>query len=212
MQKTFSIKTLGCKLNQYETSLMAGQFLENGWVSRPFGESVDLVIINTCTVTNKSDKKCRNYIRQGALYSKNGKVLVTGCLADRDTELVAGMPEVFAIVKNSDKETIHSTINNYYNNLFSHDEEQVNNINIGDDIGFEKFEKFDKKEEYPLPFYRTRGLVKIQDGCDGQCSYCIVPSVRGLPVSRDFNEVLNHAHKLIDAGCPKSPGSDKRDN
>jgi threonylcarbamoyladenosine tRNA methylthiotransferase MtaB len=195
MQKTFSIKTLGCKLNQYESSLIAGQFLDKGWISRPFGENVDLVIINTCTVTNKSDKKCRNYIRQGAFFSKTGKVLVTGCLAERDADNVNNMPEVFAVVKNSDKEKISSIISKQYNGLFF-SEEKIGN-NIGNDI------VPGKNEGYPLPFYRTRGLVKIQDGCDGQCTYCIVPAVRGLPVSRDFNDVLNHARKLIDSGCPE---------
>ena len=62
---------------------------------------------------------------------------------------------------------------------------------------------FNRNKKYPLPFRRTRGLLKIQDGCDGKCSYCIVPTVRGLPVSRDFNEVLVHARKLIDSGCPE---------
>lgn len=200
MQKTFSIKTLGCKLNQYESSLMAGQFLEKGWVTKPFGESVDLVIINTCTVTNKSDKKCRNYIRQGALFSKIGKVLVTGCMSERDADYVNNMSEVFAVVKNSDKDKINSIINNYYNGIFFPEDKTKIKTNITNDILIDKFKK---REEYPLPFYRTRGLLKVQDGCDGECSYCIVPAVRGLPVSRDFTEILNHAKKLIDAGCPE---------
>ena len=200
MQKTFSIKTLGCKLNQYESSSMAGQFLEKGWVTKPFGESVDLVIINTCTVTNKSDKKCRNYIRQGALFSKIGKVLVTGCMSERDADYVNNMSEVFAVVKNSDKDKINSIINNYYDGIFFPEDKIKIKTNITNDS---LIDKFTKREEYPLPFYRTRGLLKVQDGCDGECSYCIVPSVRGLPVSRDFNEILNHAKKLIDAGCPE---------
>ena len=110
MENTFSIKTLGCKLNQYESSLIARQFLDNGWESRPFGENVDLVILNTCTVTNKSDKKCRNYIRQGASFSRTGKVLVTGCMADRDPDSISDMSEVFAVVKNTEKEKIYSII------------------------------------------------------------------------------------------------------
>jgi threonylcarbamoyladenosine tRNA methylthiotransferase MtaB len=195
MQRTFSIKTLGCKLNQYESSLIAGQFLGHGWISRPFGEKVDIVIINTCTVTNKSDKKCRNYIRQGAVFSKTGKVLVTGCLAERDAENVNKMPEVLAVVMNSDKEMISSIVNKQYDTL----------MHQGDGMAGSYLNKIvsEKTAGFPLPFYRTRGLLKIQDGCDGKCSYCIVPSVRGLPVSRNFNEILDHARRLSDADCPE---------
>lgn len=196
MQNSFSLKTLGCKLNQYESSLIAGQFLENGWVSKPFGESVDLVIVNTCTVTNKSDKKCRNYIRQGANFSKTGKVLVTGCMAERDADYLSNIPEVFAVVKNSDKEKIYSLVKNFTNDFISikNNNNTVKNIITPGLIN---------QKEYPLPFYRTRGLLKIQDGCDGECSYCIVPAVRGKPVSRDFTDILNHAKRLIDSDCPE---------
>ncbi|MBN2402040.1 MAG: tRNA (N(6)-L-threonylcarbamoyladenosine(37)-C(2))-methylthiotransferase MtaB [Spirochaetes bacterium] len=200
MQKTFSVKTLGCKLNQYESSLIAGILVENGWIARPFGENVDLVIINTCTVTNKSDKKCRNYIRQGANFSTAGRVLVTGCMVDRDSDYVARMPEVFAAVKNSDKEKINFIVNDFYNRSLFPEDKRIKNSNFDDNTGYNGFSN---NGQYPLPFYRTRGLLKIQDGCDGKCSYCIVPAVRGLPVSRDFNEVLNHARTLIDSGCPE---------
>ena len=192
MQKTFSIKTLGCKLNQYESSLIAGQLNGNGWITRPFGENVDLVIVNTCTVTNKSDKKCRNYIRQGAKFSNTGKVLVTGCLADlaeKEEGFLKKNPEILAVVRNSEKENIFSIVQNYFDNL-----SPANKNNQG-------FEY--KPEEYPLPFYRTRGLLKIQDGCDGECSYCIVPTVRGKSASRDIAEILTHAGRLIDSGCPE---------
>ena len=78
MKRSFSIKTLGCKLNQYESSMLYSQFLESGWTVKPFGTGdVDIVIINTCTVTDRSDKKCRNYIRQGAGFSRTGKVIVS---------------------------------------------------------------------------------------------------------------------------------------
>ncbi|MFH0974528.1 MAG: tRNA (N(6)-L-threonylcarbamoyladenosine(37)-C(2))-methylthiotransferase MtaB [Spirochaetota bacterium] len=199
MQKTFSIKTLGCKLNQYESSLIAGQFIENGWVGRPFGEKVDAVIINTCTVTNRSDKKCKNYIRQGAAFSNKGKVLVTGCMGERDADYLKNMPEVFTVVKNSEKEKIFSVVNSgTYLVSIGNEINEINGINeIQDNITILK------KNEFPLPFYRTRGLVKIQDGCDGECSYCIVPYVRGKPVSRNFKEVLDHAYRLIDSGCPE---------
>jgi threonylcarbamoyladenosine tRNA methylthiotransferase MtaB len=197
MTRTFSIKTLGCKLNQYESSLIAGQFLGSGWISMPFGEMVDLVIVNSCTVTNRSDKKCRNYIRQGSAFSRSGKVIVTGCLADRKDNNLNNMSEVLAVIKNQDKNNLLSIINKYFDNS-----EQTENADILKKSTLSSG-NYNNKKDYPLPFYRTRGLLKIQDGCDGECSYCIVPSVRGKPVSRDFNEILYHARTLIESGCPE---------
>ncbi|MBN2039246.1 MAG: tRNA (N(6)-L-threonylcarbamoyladenosine(37)-C(2))-methylthiotransferase MtaB [Spirochaetes bacterium] len=192
MTKTFSIKTLGCKLNQYESSLIAGQFLDNGWISKPFGEPVDVVIINTCTVTNKSDKKCRNYIRQSSKFLKSGKIIVTGCLAERDGESLKKIPGVFAVTGNSGKHKIYDLISGF-----------LNDRENSDAVLKDKHSIIRKKAEYPVPFYRTRGLIKIQDGCDGECSYCIVPKVRGIPVSRDYDEILNHAKMLVAEGTPE---------
>lgn len=186
MNKTLSIKTLGCKLNQYESSLIAHQFTQNGWETKKFGENVDLVIINTCTVTDRSDKKCRNYIRQGAKFSNKSGVVVTGCLVDRDQETVTNMPDVIGVFSNKDKNKLFSDIialdqYNHYNNSDS-------SANFESEI---------------LPFEHTRGLLRIQDGCDGDCSYCIVPEVRGKPRSRSFDDVVAHARYLVEKDCPE---------
>ncbi len=190
MSKTFSIKTLGCKLNQYESSQMAGQFLSNGWKALPFGEKVDLVIINTCTVTDRSEKKCRNYIRQGARFSKTGKAIVTGCLADRDSSTLEKMTDVLKTFRNDEKINIFAGVSHLLNDI----PDNSNNDTAGEE-GIDE-----KVHDYHLPFFQTRGFLKIQDGCDGKCSYCIVPSVRGKPASREMQEVLDHAKKYIDAG------------
>ncbi len=191
MDKTFSIKTLGCKLNQYDSSMIAGQLLDNGWTVKPFGnESVDLVIVNTCTVTDRSDKKCRNYIRQGAKFSKIGKVLVTGCMVDRDEDGTSRMPEVIKVFRNSKKDSILESINKFYESLYHH-EDKIDNLESLNKIAS------------PANFSRTRGFIKIQDGCDGECSYCVIPSVRGVPVSRNLSNILDHARELIDMGCPE---------
>jgi threonylcarbamoyladenosine tRNA methylthiotransferase MtaB len=183
MVKTFSIKTLGCKLNQYESSLIAGRFIERGWEPIPFGQSADIVIINTCTVTDRSDKKCRNYIRQGARLSGSGKAVVTGCLAESCGDELSSMPDVLASFGVSSAEKI---------------------IDLADGSSPEQVPRVeDMKSEYPAPFQHTRGFLKIQDGCDGACSYCIVPSVRGKAWSRPFDEVIGHAQRLIGTGCPE---------
>ncbi len=194
MDKTFSIKTLGCKLNQYESNMIAGRFLANGWTAMPFGDGeVDVVIVNTCTVTERSDKKCRNYIRQGARFSKNGGVIVTGCMSERDADGVKAMPGVSAVYKNSEKDRIFSDIEGRSNSAAQG--AGIFNSYLADET--------DDDAAVTSGHTRTRGFVKIQDGCDGACSYCIVPSVRGNPSSRESGDVIRHAQKLIDDGCPE---------
>lgn len=174
----FSIKTLGCKLNQYESESIASGLSSRGWRRVPFGEEADLVIVHTCTVTDNSDRKCRNYIRQGSRFSSNGRVVVTGCLGRRDPSGIRAMPEVLDVIEAS-----------------------------GDDLPRRIEESFagtrtsDGKESAVR--VRTRSYIKIQDGCDGECSYCIVPSVRGKPSSRPFEDVIDHAKRLVDAGVPE---------
>ncbi|MDY6967702.1 MAG: tRNA (N(6)-L-threonylcarbamoyladenosine(37)-C(2))-methylthiotransferase MtaB [Spirochaetota bacterium] len=213
MYKTFSIKTLGCKLNQYESSVIASRFIEYGWIAKPFGTKVDVVIINTCTVTDKSDKKCRNYIRQGSKFSKSGKTIVIGCLAERDPEGLKDMDEVLMVFRNNQKDIIFSEINKLSEsfNLTIGKQESESDINhINSSYSSKTTQSYSNissehnmKKEYPSPLFHTRGYIKIQDGCDGQCTYCIVPSVRGKPVSRSSNEILEHARRLIDTGCPE---------
>jgi threonylcarbamoyladenosine tRNA methylthiotransferase MtaB len=183
-EKTFSIKTLGCKCNQYESAQIASQFLSSGFKAVPFGSPADIVIINTCTVTDKSNKKCRNYIRQGAKFSKYGKVIVTGCMVETHKAELDAMSEVQASFTNCQKDQLVASIcalDSIIENTSMH---KVSNT-------------------YALPFMRTRGYIKIQDGCDGNCSYCIVPKVRGIPVSRPVQDVINHARYLIENNCPE---------
>jgi threonylcarbamoyladenosine tRNA methylthiotransferase MtaB len=184
MPRTFSIKTLGCKLNQYESSLMAHRFLSRGWEPVDFGQAADAVIINTCTVTDRSDKKCRNLIRQGARFARGGGVIVTGCLAEARREELRAMPEVAAAFGNSDKDDIVP---------------RIEMLLDGDTVREPRGDETDA----PLPYLHTRGFLKIQDGCDNNCSYCIVPSVRGRARSRDFGGILDHARKLAGSGCPE---------
>ncbi len=183
MPRTFCIKTLGCKLNQYESSLMAHRFIARGWEAVEFGNAADVVIINTCTVTDRSDRKCRGYIRQGARFSRRGGVIVTGCLAEALRDDLLAMPGVLAALTNAEKDDI-----------VLHAERL---------LGADPARDAPPDIDTPLPFLHTRGFLKIQDGCDNRCSYCIVPSVRGRARSRGFDDVLDHARTLIRAGCPE---------
>lgn len=180
MTGTFSIKTLGCKFNQYESSLIVSALSASGWRVVPFGERADIVVVNTCTVTDSADKKCRNYIRQGARFASTGGVIVVGCLQRRAHSDVESMPEVKGIVDNSDREHLAGKIIQAAGFVFD-----------GSDLF---------SEDDSLPFGRVRSFIRVQDGCDGKCSYCIVPSVRGNPVSRPFEDVMRHARKSIEHG------------
>ncbi|MDY6933650.1 MAG: MiaB/RimO family radical SAM methylthiotransferase, partial [Spirochaetota bacterium] len=204
MDRTFSIKTLGCKVNQYESSIIVDQFYENGWIPKSFGERADIVIINTCTVTERSDKKCRNYIRQGTRFSKSGKILVTGCLVDRDLDGLRRMPGVSAVFKNDEKNAILASANKSYE-LMNYSEGIPLSSRFDDCQPDNSQKNFHKKyqPETLSPHLRRRGFIKIQDGCDGVCAYCIVPTVRGAPRSRGYHEILEHSRRLIDIGCPE---------
>jgi threonylcarbamoyladenosine tRNA methylthiotransferase MtaB len=185
--RTFSIKTLGCKLNQYESARLARVLEEAGWSARPVGEEVDLALVNTCTVTDKSDRKCRTFIRQSARCSVLGKAVVTGCLVNRDGDGVRNMPEVMAAFDNRQE----TALLHLSRRLFAHDG--------GEDRAEPAFHKAPTLAE----FVRTRGYIKVQDGCGAQCSYCIVPSVRGEPRSRSMESILQEARRLISEGCPE---------
>jgi threonylcarbamoyladenosine tRNA methylthiotransferase MtaB len=183
MARTFTCKTLGCKLNQYESALLADSLTRAGWAARPFGEKVDAVIVNTCTVTDKADKKSRNLIRQSARHALTGRAVVTGCLVDRDRAGVEAMPEVLAVFGNREKPLIAARLDE----------------STGAEPGFAPADGARPERA----FARTGGYLKIQDGCDGVCAYCVVPEVRGAPKSEPAGAVLERARRLIEAGCPE---------
>ena len=185
--RTFSIKTLGCKFNQYESGRLARVLEEAGWAARPVGEKVDLALVNTCTVTNKSDRKCRNVIRQSARNSVLGKAVVTGCLVNRDSGGVTGMPEVTAVFDSRQE----AALLELSQRLFPDSQAQAPGGPAP------------PEERAPTRFLRTDGYIKIQDGCDAQCSYCIVPSVRGKPQSISRARILEHTRRLVSQGCPE---------
>lgn len=170
--KRFSVKTLGCKLNQYETARISSGLIAAGWRQVDFAEPADYVIVNTCTVTDNSDRKCRNYIRQGAAKS-GGRVVVTGCLAERSADSLIAMREVDSVIGNAGKSGLVELLTGTAGDVVS------------------------------VAEGRTRAFLKIQDGCDGECAYCIVPAVRGRPVSRSWESVLTEADELIAAGYPE---------
>ncbi len=183
--KKVTFKTLGCRLNLYETDALASKFRERGYVTDGDFETSDaeIVVINTCTITNQSDKKSREYIararRRGAL------VVVTGCMAEQYREIVADERDVAVIVDNKHK-----------NRIFDIVEARLNGL----DVDVEDFEGNVFDYSPAKDTFHTRSIVKIQDGCNNFCSYCIVPYVRGRAVSRPLEEVLDNIRTELEYG------------
>ncbi|MGE5197802.1 MAG: tRNA (N(6)-L-threonylcarbamoyladenosine(37)-C(2))-methylthiotransferase MtaB, partial [Deltaproteobacteria bacterium] len=157
--KTVKFLTLGCKVNQYDTQLIREQLLGSGLREIHNGDSADVYVVNTCTVTGHADADSLNLIRRAARQNPRAKIVVTGCLTELDENKIRPIKGVSIIAKNRDKGKIAGL-------LHCGDKQAV------------------KKEGISHFQGRTRAFLKIQDGCDNFCSYCKVPFVRGRSRSR----------------------------
>jgi threonylcarbamoyladenosine tRNA methylthiotransferase MtaB len=171
MNKKIAGITFGCKVNQYETSCILDEFIQAGYEVVNFDQPADVYIINTCTVTNRTDYKSRNAIRKAlAQKEKNTKVkvIVTGCYSQRNYEEIQKLGNIDLIVDNNSKGKILECIN------------QVDSLNFRDILEATEFEELSTTSMID----RTRAYIKVQDGCDYYCAYCAVPYARGHSRSR----------------------------
>jgi threonylcarbamoyladenosine tRNA methylthiotransferase MtaB len=179
----FAFLTLGCRLNQFESDSLITSFIENGYTKTSFKEKADIYIINTCTVTGKSDSKSRNAINRAVKTNPDALVIVTGCYSETDRGDIERIEGVDFIVPNKQKHGIFKLV-----------EEKLKSKNLTG-ISDDPFDFYP-----PLKGEHTRSYLKIQDGCDNFCAYCKIPFARGNPVSRDFNDTLNAFNLLIGSG------------
>ncbi len=179
--------TLGCKLNFSETSSIARTFEERGFEKVGFSEHPDICVINTCTVTDNADKKCRKVIRDARKSSKNPFIIVMGCYAQLKAREIAKIPGVDAVLGTEEKFKLHELINNFEKN----DHVQIYTDEIS---ACESFHG-----AYSLSS-RTRTFLKIQDGCDYPCTYCTIPLARGKSRSDTISHVVESAKKIADEG------------
>ena len=170
--KTCRLVTLGCKVNQYETQLVLETLRKNGYREAADGESADLCIVNTCTVTSSGDSKSRQVIRQLSRKNPGTRTLVMGCYATRDPGTIAELPSVFEII--TDKRELPDVL------------ERHGIVDMPS--GISHFEG------------RKRAYVKVQDGCILKCTYCIIPQVRPGLQSRSAEDIENEVRRLIDNG------------
>jgi len=189
---TVGLMTVGCKLNQYETEGLAELFEQRGFVVVPFESQADAYVVNTCTVTGRSDYRCRQMLRRAARRSPGALVAAVGCYAQRDAGALAEMPEVGIVVGNSGKPQLVDLVLNALRNGWDLDSPTL----VVGEIAREDFHALD------IERFRgyTRAFLKIQDGCDSRCAYCAVPDARGPSRSRPYADVIEQAKKLADAG------------
>ena len=191
MKRVVKFITLGCKVNQYETNAMAQKFLEKGYkVIEEYeqnGEKPDVCIINTCTVTNMSDRKSRQMLRREKENNKNVIVVAVGCYAQVAKNELNKIPEIDLVLGNNEKVDIVKYVEDYIN-------ENENNIEIEDVMQSRLFSDFGD-----ITFTeKTRAVVKIQDGCDRFCSYCIIPYARGRVRSRKPESIISEITKIAE--------------
>lgn len=184
--KKIAFKTLGCRLNQYETDALASQFQSNGYKLVSFDKEADVYVINSCTVTHQSDHKSRNFINQAKRRNKESVLVVTGCMANNAKEELENRNEINYVVKNNKKSAVYSLIDAHFNGEILHPSQ------LNTDLF--SYGSTDKG-------FHTRSMIKIQDGCDNFCTFCIIPSVRGRASSRPLKDILDNVRQEVDKGA-----------
>jgi len=187
--KSVALYTLGCKVNQYETDAMATLFREAGFEVKPFNESADIYVINTCTVTNIADRKSRQMLHRAKKKNQESLVVAVGCYVQVAAEQIEKDVYVDLVIGNDKKKDIVRIINDY----FEQNNQENHLIDIHHVNEYEEL-KVDQISEH------TRAYIKIQDGCNQFCSYCIIPYTRGRVRSRATKDIISEAKSLVANG------------
>lgn len=179
----FNIITFGCKVNQYESNMMKETMLHHNFSFTPNFEDADIIIINTCTVTNVADQKCLKQVRSIKRNHPEKILVVAGCSVQNKLPNYEDL-DIAILLGNKDKTKIADYINDYLNN-----HQKVVNHTTNRNLTFEDMQIKD--------YDHTRAFVKIQDGCNNFCSYCIIPFVRGTTRSKNFNQIIAEVKSLV---------------
>ncbi|NLX73950.1 MAG: tRNA (N(6)-L-threonylcarbamoyladenosine(37)-C(2))-methylthiotransferase MtaB [Bacteroidales bacterium] len=181
-----AFKTLGCRLNQYETDALAAQFSGNGYEVSEQEEGADVVVVNTCTVTNQSNQKSRYVISHAGRINPTAKMVITGCMAESHAEqLQKKFPEAI-VINNKGKSGIFHSVDSLI---------KTGKADLSDkDYDLFSYQSFTE-------MFHTRSLIKIQDGCDNFCTFCIIPFVRGRAISRPVEQVLQNIREVLAKGA-----------
>lgn len=189
MGKSVSLHTLGCKLNYSETSTLAGKFSENGFELKEFGDKSDIFVLNTCSVTDNADKECRQIIRSVLNKNPDAYIIVTGCYAQLQPNEIAAIHGVDLVLGANEKFRLFDYVNGFEKNelscIYTSPSDEIENLDGAFSSDVES---------------RTRAFLKIQDGCDYNCSFCTIPLARGKSRSLPYDTVLENAGRLLELG------------
>ncbi|MFO7371116.1 MAG: tRNA (N(6)-L-threonylcarbamoyladenosine(37)-C(2))-methylthiotransferase MtaB [Bacteroidales bacterium] len=185
MKRKVAFKTLGCRLNQFETDAVVTDFFRSGYETVPFTNKADVYVINTCTITNQGDHKSKTAINQAVRNAAGGLVVVTGCMAENQGNYLKERGDISYVVDNKHKSRILSLVEAHFNGEIIAPDQLESDV-----FSFSVTEKS----------LHTRSMIKIQDGCDNFCSFCIVPMVRGRAVSRPVSKIIENIHEVIRLG------------
>ena len=182
-QPTVRLETHGCKLNQADTQTLAQQLAAAGYNVVSEAEPADFYVLNSCTVTHVADRKARQAIRAARRQNPNGVIIVTGCYAQRAPDVLRQMPEIDLVIGNTGKPSLPQMIERLSGG-------PTTACAAGDD-------------EFPTAVFsiRSRAMIKIQEGCDQVCAYCIVPKVRGRERSIPLDEIVHAVNEREEVGC-----------
>ncbi len=189
MTETIAITTLGCKANQFDSEMMQATLERGGFEIIPFSQRADIYIVNTCTVTHRADYQSRQLIRRAHRLNPSSLIVVTGCYAQAYPEEVQGVAGVRVVLGNGEKFSVADILRNP---LMS----SSPMVSVGD---MEKERKIGEAD-IDRSCRHTRALLKIQDGCNASCAYCIIPRARGRSRSLDPLRVIHHLQRLKKRG------------
>ena len=187
--KKVAFITLGCKVNQYETNAMTQKFIESGYEVVNQHEKADIYVINTCTVTNMSDRKSRQMLRRVKEINDQAIVVACGCYAQVAKNELEKIEEVDLILGNNEKKEIVKYVEEFA-------ETTANSLNCSDVMYKKEFVDFGNVTYTE----KTRAVIKVQDGCDRFCSYCIIPYARGRVRSRKPESIISEIEKIAQDG------------
>ena len=187
MNKKVAFYTLGCKLNFSETSAIGRQFSEAGFDTVSFTDKADVYLINTCSVTDHADKKCRKVVKEALKHSPNAYIAIVGCYAQLKPKEISVIPGVDVVLGAAEK----FRITEYITDLTKNGKPQIYNQDISEAKDFISSYSFGE---------RTRTFLKVQDGCDYTCSFCTIPLARGASRSDTIGHVIKQANEIAASG------------
>ncbi|WMU93377.1 threonylcarbamoyladenosine tRNA methylthiotransferase [Microcystis phage MaAM05] len=188
IQRSVAFYTLGCKANQLETSTLAHQFQDQGWRIVPFDEAADVYVVNTCTVTERSDQESKRIIRRARLSNPSARIAATGCFAQVAPDELAALDGISFVIGNNFKDQLVRIVESAP--ISDRPLVQVSEI--------DKSRIMEGASSAAID--RTRGSLKIQDGCDYKCTYCIIWEARGLSRSLPVDDIKVQLQRMLDEG------------